>query len=76
MEVKPAILSPPPSLCTLLILALYFLVASPSNADLSFDFYAASCPTAESMGRNTMRAASAMDPTSPGGSLTCCSLTV
>ncbi|GKV52982.1 hypothetical protein SLEP1_g59532, partial [Rubroshorea leprosula] len=61
--------SPTPSLCTLLILALCFLVASPSNAGLSFDFYAASCPTAEFMDKNTLRAAPAMDPTIPGKQL-------
>ncbi|GLT85204.1 hypothetical protein SLE2022_034000 [Rubroshorea leprosula] len=58
--------SPTPSLCTLLILALCFLVASPSNAGLSFDFDAASCPTTEFMGKNTLRVAPAMDPTIPG----------
>ncbi|GLT29588.1 hypothetical protein SLA2020_237490 [Shorea laevis] len=65
MEAKPVIFSPT-HLCTLLILALYFLVDSPSNADLSFNFYAASCPTAEFMVRNIVSSASSTDPTLPG----------
>ncbi|KAJ0030338.1 hypothetical protein Pint_12541 [Pistacia integerrima] len=53
-------------LYSLLIFLIVVLVASPSSADLSFNFYAASCPTAEFMVRNTVRSATSVDPTIPG----------
>lgn len=37
-----------------------------SSANLLFNFYAASCPSAELMVRNTVRSASSVDPTIPG----------
>ncbi|XP_009802575.1 peroxidase 46-like [Nicotiana tabacum] len=37
-----------------------------SSSNISFDFYALSCPTAEFMVKNTVRSASSMDPTLPG----------
>ncbi|XP_043708544.1 peroxidase 46-like [Telopea speciosissima] len=43
--------------------SLYWVLASPT---LSFNFYAASCPTAEFMVRNTVRSASSLDQTLPG----------
>lgn len=64
METKRAFFFPR---CTLLILGLYvFAAVSPSNAQLSFDSYAATCPTAEFIVRNTVRSASSNDPTIPG----------
>ncbi|CAN6582809.1 unnamed protein product [Malus baccata var. baccata] len=43
-----------------------FLAASASTADLALNFYAASCPSAEFIVRNTVRSASDLDPTVPG----------
>ncbi|EOA18081.1 hypothetical protein CARUB_v10006533mg [Capsella rubella] len=37
-----------------------------SSADLSFNFYANSCPLAEFLVRNTVRSATSSDPTIPG----------
>ncbi|VVB10762.1 unnamed protein product [Arabis nemorensis] len=37
-----------------------------SSSDLSFNFYAGSCPVAEFLDRNTVRSASSSDPTIPG----------
>uniref|UniRef100_A0A2N9F3P2 Peroxidase n=1 Tax=Fagus sylvatica TaxID=28930 RepID=A0A2N9F3P2_FAGSY len=53
---------------TVLFTVVVFSIAasSSSNANLSFNFYAASCPTAEFMVRNTVRSASSVDPTIPG----------
>ncbi|GAV77600.1 peroxidase domain-containing protein [Cephalotus follicularis] len=64
MEKKP--LSPTLHFYNFLILGFFSLAASPSLANLSFNFYAASCPNAESMVRNTVRAASSTDPSVPG----------
>nr|XP_048331233.1 lariat debranching enzyme [Ziziphus jujuba var. spinosa] len=44
----------------------FYIAASPSCADLSWDFYSTSCPSAELIVRNTVRSASSMDPTIPG----------
>ncbi|KAJ4707736.1 Peroxidase [Melia azedarach] len=53
------------NVCKFFVLALFCLAASPS-ANLSFNFYAASCPSAEFMVKNTVRSASSVDPTIPG----------
>lgn len=45
---------------------VFFIAAFPSSANLSFNFYAASCPPAEFTVRNTVRSASSVDPTVPG----------
>ncbi|KAL0016577.1 hypothetical protein SO802_003646 [Lithocarpus litseifolius] len=45
---------------------VFSIAASPSSANLSFNFYAASCPPAEFLVRNTVRSASSVDPTVPG----------
>ncbi|KAL3747912.1 hypothetical protein ACJRO7_016691 [Eucalyptus globulus] len=50
-----------------LIFLVFFLAhVVASSAQLSFGFYAASCPAAESIVRNTVRSASSSDPTIPG----------
>ncbi|KAF5182451.1 Peroxidase [Thalictrum thalictroides] len=51
-----------------LFLALLFSSSSASStsSNLSFNFYATSCPAAEFMIRNTVRSASESDPTIPG----------
>jgi peroxidase len=54
------------SSATLFILVLFSIAAPASSANLSFNFYAASCPTAEFIVRNTVRSASSDDPTIPG----------
>ncbi|XP_010246573.1 PREDICTED: peroxidase 46-like [Nelumbo nucifera] len=57
------------NLFILVTLALLFqigVLAASSESRLFFNFYAASCPTAELMVRNTVRSASALDPTVPG----------
>jgi peroxidase len=51
---------------TLFILVLFSIAASPSSANLSFNFYAASCPPAEFIVRNTVMSASSDDSTIPG----------
>lgn len=51
---------------SLFILVLFSIAASPSSANLSFNFYGASCPAAEFMVRNAVRSASDDDPTIPG----------
>lgn len=46
---------------------LYLAAASScASADLTLNFYSASCPSAELMVRSTVRSASNMDPTVPG----------
>ncbi|KAI3893204.1 hypothetical protein MKX03_007036 [Papaver bracteatum] len=63
--------SPPSILLKILVIFLYiFLISSPSSSsssgDLFVNFYQTSCPGAEFMVRNTVRAASNNDPTIPG----------
>ncbi|KAJ7966311.1 Peroxidase [Quillaja saponaria] len=43
-----------------------FCIAASASASLSFNFYAAFCPSAEFMVRNTVRSASSLDPSIPG----------
>ncbi|KAK9210811.1 hypothetical protein WN943_000184 [Citrus x changshan-huyou] len=50
----------------LFVFVLFRLAASPCCASLSFNFYAASCPSAEFMVANTVRSASSFDRTIPG----------
>ncbi|KAL1210407.1 Peroxidase 46 [Cardamine amara subsp. amara] len=50
----------------LLHLLLFLSSLLTSSADLSFNFYATSCPLAEFLVRNTVRSASSSDPTIPG----------
>ncbi|PIA46042.1 hypothetical protein AQUCO_01600365v1 [Aquilegia coerulea] len=45
---------------------VFSLSASSTSSNLSFNFYATSCPAAEIMIRNTVRSASESDPTIPG----------
>lgn len=45
---------------------LCLAAASCASADLTLNFYSASCPSAELMVRSTVRSASNMDPTVPG----------
>ncbi|XP_059643823.1 peroxidase 46 [Cornus florida] len=71
MEQKLVILfnNPTSHLCNLVLLLLVMLLSTPSSSssfDLSLNFYAASCPTAEMMVKNTVRSASSFDPTLPG----------
>ncbi|KAF6137881.1 hypothetical protein GIB67_014010 [Kingdonia uniflora] len=51
-----------------LLVASIFLISTSSSSSslLSLDFYGTSCPGAEFMVRNTVRSASALDPTIPG----------
>ncbi|KFK29773.1 hypothetical protein AALP_AA7G177300 [Arabis alpina] len=50
------------------LLHLFLLLSSvlTSSSDLSFNFYAGSCPVAEFLVRNTVRTAFSSDPTIPG----------
>ncbi|XP_022138749.1 peroxidase 46 [Momordica charantia] len=61
--------TPPfPQMCKFLILLSFFgsaAVLQLSAAALSFGFYAATCPAAELLVRNTVRSASSVDPTVP-----------
>ncbi|KAA3489849.1 peroxidase 43-like [Gossypium australe] len=66
MESKISIFLPPSNLCNLLVLVFFCFAACPSLGRLSFNFYATSCPAAELMVSNTVRAASSNDPTIPG----------
>ncbi|KAK0572175.1 hypothetical protein LWI29_027320 [Acer saccharum] len=68
METKPVIVSLSANHFNflVLVLVLFLFAASPSCADLSFNFYAVSCPAAEFMVKNTVRSASSDDPTIPG----------
>ncbi|KAJ8751716.1 hypothetical protein K2173_025887 [Erythroxylum novogranatense] len=50
------------SFCTVVL----FSFVPVTSASLSFNFYAASCPSAELMVANTVRSASSVDPTIPG----------
>ncbi|WJZ85400.1 hypothetical protein VitviT2T_004939 [Vitis vinifera] len=63
METKLLVFSP-----QLLILLLFSFAAfpSPSSSRLAFNFYGASCPSAEFIVKNTVRSASSFDPTIPG----------
>ena len=63
METKLLVFSP-----KLLILLLFSFAAfpSPSSSRLAFNFYGASCPSAEFIVKNTVRSASSFDPTIPG----------
>ncbi|KAG2700385.1 hypothetical protein I3760_07G228100 [Carya illinoinensis] len=62
MERRPVVFS-----VLLFMFVLHSVAASPStSANLLFNFYAASCPAAEFMVRNTVRSASSADPTVPG----------
>ncbi|XP_010268456.1 PREDICTED: peroxidase 46-like isoform X2 [Nelumbo nucifera] len=69
MEPKLLIFSPSALLHILLILTLFTspfqLGVLAASSGLLFDFYAASCPTAEAMVKNTLRSASTDDPTIP-----------
>lgn len=51
---------------SLLHLLLFLSSRLTSSADLSFNFYASSCPVAEFLVRNTVRSATSNDPTIPG----------
>ncbi|CAI0438590.1 unnamed protein product [Linum tenue] len=55
-----------PLFLPLLPLFLQILIPNSHSAPLSFDFYAASCPAAELIVANTVRSASAQDPSIPG----------
>ncbi|KAK8550590.1 hypothetical protein V6N12_039291 [Hibiscus sabdariffa] len=66
MESKFSIFPPSPNLCNFLILVFFSFAPSPSLSHFSFNFYATSCPAAELMVSNTVRSASANDPTIPG----------
>jgi hypothetical protein len=68
METNPVPFSARPHLCSFLVLGLLYavVVASPASASLFFNFYGASCPTAELIVSNTVRSASSSDPTIPG----------
>ncbi|PPR90736.1 hypothetical protein GOBAR_AA29952 [Gossypium barbadense] len=66
MESKISIFLPTSNLCNLLVLVFFCFAACPSLGRLSFNFYATSCPAAELMVSNTVRAASSNDPTIPG----------
>ncbi|KAL5785913.1 hypothetical protein ACOSQ2_008305 [Xanthoceras sorbifolium] len=66
METKPVISSLTANFFNLLILVLFLLSISPSCADLSFNFYAVSCPAAELVVKSTVRSAFSNDPTIPG----------
>ncbi|THG22376.1 hypothetical protein TEA_012596 [Camellia sinensis var. sinensis] len=73
MEKKPILTScyPTAHFQKLLMLLVIFIVSSSSSSsssssNLSFDFYAASCPPAELIVRNTVRSASSDDPSLPG----------
>lgn len=68
METKTLLFSTLPRLSYVLILVLFSLVAAAAAASgsLSFNFYAASCPTVEFIVVNTVRSASSSDPTIPG----------
>ncbi|KAL1060968.1 hypothetical protein V6Z11_1Z056700 [Gossypium hirsutum] len=66
MESKISIFLPTYNLCNLLVLVFFCFAACPSLGRLSFNFYATSCPAAELMVSNTVRAASSNDPTIPG----------
>ena len=62
METKLLVFSP-----KLLILLLFSFAAFPSSSSrLAFNFYGASCPSAEFIVKNTVRSASSFDPTIPG----------
>ncbi|KAJ9702787.1 hypothetical protein PVL29_004496 [Vitis rotundifolia] len=63
METKLLVFSP-----KLLILLFFSFAAfpSPSSSSLAFNFYGASCPSAEFIVKNTVRSASSFDPTIPG----------
>lgn len=50
----------------LIFLVVFLTHVVASSAQLSFGFYAASCPPAELIVRNTVRSASSSDPTIPG----------
>lgn len=60
METRVFILNP------LIFLVIFLAHVVASSAQLSFGFYAASCPSAEFIVRNTVRSASSSDPTIPG----------
>lgn len=66
METKTLLFSTLPRLSYVLILVLFSLVAAAASGSLSFNFYAASCPTVEFVVANTVRSASSSDPTIPG----------
>ncbi|KAG8495290.1 hypothetical protein CXB51_012947 [Gossypium anomalum] len=66
MESKISIFLRTSNLCNLLVLVFFCFAACPSLGRLSFNFYATSCPAAELMVSNTVRAASSNDPTIPG----------
>lgn len=65
MEQKVVVLSPRLRLYNLILLFFFSLYASPSSSELSFNFYAASCPSAEFIVKNTVSSASSLDPTIP-----------
>lgn len=66
MEKIPLVFPPTAILYRLVAFVMVVLAPSPSSADLSFNFYAASCPSAEFVVRNTVRSATSVDPTIPG----------
>ncbi|KAF8392972.1 hypothetical protein HHK36_021213 [Tetracentron sinense] len=70
MELKIRTLSPTVLLYNLLnltiLISLFSVSASSSSPKLSFNFYVASCPTAELMVKSTVRSASTFDATIPG----------
>ncbi|XP_044471386.1 peroxidase 46-like isoform X2 [Mangifera indica] len=66
MEKIPLVFPPTAILYRLVTFVMVVLAPFPSSADLSFNFYAASCPSAEFVVRNTVRSATSVDPTIPG----------
>ncbi|CAK7354010.1 unnamed protein product [Dovyalis caffra] len=66
METSPVLFYAGPHLLSFLALVLLYVVSSPCSASLFFNFYGASCPTAELIVANTVRSASSSDPTVPG----------
>ncbi|XAR71474.1 Peroxidase [Bertholletia excelsa] len=50
----------------LVMLVIVMFTVVPCSSDLSFDFYAASCPSAQFIVKNTVRSATSTDPSLPG----------